>query len=408
MVKKIVIVSSGQPSANPRAVKEAILFSEKKIDVTFIFCPLSPWADAFDQSLFKDHPTIKWISAGYHPQTNKVGYLYARLRKKCWELIRALVGGGGEINIKASVLFSQELEKEALQQRADLYIGHNLGSIEAVYKAAKKYKAKAGFDAEDFHRGEVSENDVRQMQIAVIEDTFFPLMDYCTVASPMIGNAYKELFPAKTFLVINNVFSIKYLKKDQLPRKSNRLELFWFSQFIGPARGLETVVKALHACEDLDIRITLLGNVSESYKEIILNELRDRDKVVFLPAISPDAVFETAAKYDVGLGAEVPITANRDFCLTNKVFTYLLAGNSLILSDSNAQQKFLQEYSDIGLIYASENVEELASVFRKLYNDRLYLEKMKYNAKALACTKMNWEMEGEKLYKHLTKLLTWN
>ncbi|MEJ7610055.1 MAG: hypothetical protein WKF88_02635 [Ferruginibacter sp.] len=143
--KRIVIISSGQPSANPRAVKEALALHKEGYAVKFIYCPLSPWADRFDEKLFSVHPGITWIRVGYHPLKQKWSYRFARLRKK----ILALAGRSA----RNYALFSQELKNEACKHKADLYIGHNLGAIEATVTAAGKFNGKAGFDAEDFHRG---------------------------------------------------------------------------------------------------------------------------------------------------------------------------------------------------------------------------------------------------------------
>ena len=390
-----MLISSGQPSANPRAVKEALLLSQKNFDVTFIYCPLSPWADEFDKQLFAENASITWISTGYHPLKNKIGYLFARLRKKYWEFIKKYAQNKFDNNIKSSVLFSQELLQEALKHKADLYIGHNLGAIAAVVKAAKKYKAKAGFDAEDFHRGEFRDVDIQKKITASIENKYFPLLDYCTVASPLIGEAYKRIFPDKAFTVINNVFSKKYLREGKSIIEKKSMDLFWFSQFIGPKRGLETVLLALNECKDLEIKLHLLGNINETYKTFILETVNDKTKIIFLPPTSSEEIFTIGSQFDIGLATELPETPNREYCLTNKIFTYLLSGNAILFSDTKAQSKFFNSYSGSGLLYESENVFELAAKFKQLYNDRLLLHKMKENALALAQNELNWEKEGE-------------
>ncbi len=405
---KIVIISSGQPSANPRAVKEAILLSQNNFEVTFIYCLLSPWADAFDKKLFADNASIKWIAAGYHPINNKPGFWFARLRKKCWQLISKYAQNKFGSNIKSSVLFSQELLKEALKHKADLYIGHNLGAIAAVVKAAKKYKAKAGFDAEDFHRGEFRDVDIQKKITASIENKYFPLMDYCTVASPLIGEAYKRIFPDQIFTEINNVFSKKYLKKGKSITEKKSMDLFWFSQFIGPKRDLETVLLALNECKDLDIKLHLLGNINESYKTFMLETVNDKTKILFLSPTSSEEIFTIGSQFDIGLATELPETLNREFCLTNKIFTYLLSGNAILFSDTKAQSKFLHNYSGIGLLYQSENVFELVSVFKKLYYDRSLLNTLKENALALAQNELNWENEGETFIKLVKSTLSNN
>ena len=397
VIKNICIITSGQPSANPRAVKEALLLSKKGFKVKVIYCLLSPWADEFDKKLFKENPSIIWIATGYHPIKNKVGYWYARLRKKGWQMLGKFIQNKFDSNIKSSVLFYQELLKESLKHKADLYIGHNLGALAVVAKVAKKYKARAGFDAEDFHRGESSKIDKQNKVTESIENRYFPLMDYCTVASPLIGEAYKKIFPAQSFTVINNVFSKKYLKDGNAgtDKEDITLNLFWFSQFIGPKRGLEIVILALQKCKNFNIKLHLLGNIDETYKNLLLEILDDKTKIEFVSPVPPEKIFKIASQYDVGLATEIPHTDNRDFCLTNKIFTYLISGNALIISNTQAQTNFIKKHPNIGMLYNFDSIEELSGLFKSLCNDHKKLNDMKANALLLAKSTMNWEYEGE-------------
>jgi hypothetical protein len=86
---------------------------------------------------------------------------------------------------------------------------------------------------------------------------------------------------------------------------------------------------------------------------------------------------------------------NRDICLTNKIFTYLLAGNAIIFSETSAQKKFNIE-NNVGNIYKHDNIEELVKCIN-FYRDSKNLETHKAHNKHLAETKFNWELESIKL-----------
>ena len=49
-------------------------------------------------------------------------------------------------------------------------------------------------------------------------------------------------------------------------------------------------------------------------------------RIHLLPIESPERMERLAAQYDVGLVAETGHSQNRAICLTNKVFSFLLAG----------------------------------------------------------------------------------
>ena len=393
MKYKVTIVSSGQPSANPRAVKEAITLAENNYNVTFIYCPLSPWADEYDKILFEENKSIKWVCAGYHQQNQKWNYYFARVRKKIWEKLSIILKNKLNANSKATILFFQELKAKALRSKADLYIAHNLGAIGPVSIAAQKYNAKCGFDAEDFHRGE---SRIVNKNTSDIENKYFPLMDYITSASPLIGETYKLLFPKINFQTINNTFSLKFLQEKLDCNKNEELNLFWFSQFIGPNRGIEDFIFAINICTDIKIKLNLMGNISVTFEKEITDLINNKESINFIKPGAPSETFFNAQKYDIGIASETGFSTNNDIALSNKLFTYLLSGNVILFSNTKAQEKFHKENEGISFLYQSGDINEIVNILKKLYADKVLLNSMKLKSLELAKSTMNWEFESKK------------
>lgn len=400
--KKIVIITSGQPSANPRAVKEAIALSEEGYLVSVIYAPLSPWADEFDRALFLLQKKIQWIRAGYHPLQNSKKYKLVRLRRKIneWMFRHLKISGNSAEN--AYVLYAQELIRTARYIKADLYIAHNLGALPAAVKAAHKWNTSAVFDAEDYHRGESPEESLQHILAVKIEDRYIPRLKYLTAASPLIAEAYRHHYPGKKVEVINNVFSLKFLAAGERIKK-NGLSLFWFSQTIGKERGLEDICKALGLLNNENIKLYLLGQCSDEIKNYLkgfmVHHPDPNKNIIFLPPCHPDEIFEIAAQFDIGLALEQHISLNREFCLTNKIFTYLLAGNIIIATDTKAQKKFIAENEGIGFIYEAGNIEQLTGVINTLYSNPDIIIDNRNNILALAKGKFNFETESIQLKK---------
>src|SRR5262245_42551851 len=59
--------------------------------------------------------------------------------------------------------------------------------------------------------------------------------------------------------------------------------------------------------------------------------------VVHAPPASPDAMVDLARGFDVGLALEQASPRNRQLCLTNKAFTYILAGVPVAMTDTPGQ-----------------------------------------------------------------------
>jgi glycosyltransferase involved in cell wall biosynthesis len=409
LTRRVILVTSGQPSANPRLVKEAVTLEKVGYKVTVIYVPISPWADRFDKLLFQQYPQINFIRVGFHPKQQRILYKWARLRRKANLLISNFLGDTFNNRDFSTILFGQELFEKAKELKADLYIAHNLGALPAAVKAARFHKAKVGFDAEDFHRGEFIKDSIDKKQTEFIENKYFPFVNYLSVASPLISKAYKQIFFELSPVVINNVFPLSKLQALVTKSKTPGLHLFWFSQTIGKTRGLECVIEAIGLIRDLSIHFTMLGNASYDMKKHILQIASKagvkHETIHFLAPVPEDELFEIASKFDVGLASEVPYCLNREYCLTNKIFTYLIAGNALALSDTKAQKQFLEEHPNIGMIYKYDDPASLAVVLSLYAENRDVLASHQKNARDLAEKKLNWEMESKKLLEVVQAVL---
>ncbi|MBS1917772.1 MAG: glycosyltransferase family 4 protein [Bacteroidetes bacterium] len=403
---KITIVTSGQPSSNPRAVKEAIALSKAGHQVIVIYNFWVVWADKGDAQIVKEYPDIKWIRVGGHPDSNKSRFLFTRIRSKIFNLFSKILPQNVFLQQRSIARCYHELKTAALKSKADLYIAHNLGALAPAAKAAKKNSSKYAFDAEDYHRGETTNTFLCQ-RAKLIEDAYIPGAGYISAASPLIAKKYAALYPATNPVVINNVFSKKHLATGV--KKFNHgdvLKLFWFSQTVGADRGLEEAIKAISTINKASVQLTILGN---SPKEIKLHfekiaGANNGNRLIFLNPVQPEEIFAIAQQHHVGLALENAHTPNRNICLTNKIFTYLISGLAIIATDTEAQKDFLHTYTDIGETYPRGDAQSLAEVICRYIEDPGLLLKHRQTALNLASEKMNWETEQNYLLSAVAKL----
>ncbi len=397
MTNKVLFVTSGQPSLNPRLVKEADALADADYQVTVLYSYWNAWGDVFTRQLLLPK---KWnaICVGGHPTETPLVYFLSRLIHKLakWIFIGLRLNFLAEPAAARSTWF---LIKEAKKHPADLYIGHNLGALPAIVKAAKKHAAKCGFDAEDFHRNEVSD-DINSFNFKItkyLEDKYLTGVNYITASSPLIAEAYQQLYPGKNPVTILNVFPKNKSLKQRNINNSGPVKIFWFSQTLGTNRGIEDVAAALTFLNSENFELHLLGHIENAAKqEFIDNVLPGIENVYFHDPILPDEIIDFAAGFDIGLASEQTIPLNRDICLTNKLFTYLQAGLAILASDTTAQKKFIAENPDVGEIYYTTNPQSLIAV---LSNYHLNRESLLNACKASLRTgleKLNWENESQK------------
>jgi hypothetical protein len=396
---RVVIITSGQPAGNPRMTKEAIALQQAGYIVTVIFCSMSPWGDKFDKELIHQNPQINWIRVGAHPKENPINYLFVRFRKKFWEKFYLIFGNRFHSALKSSVLYSQDLVKETKKHKADLYIGHNLGAIYAVVKVAQNNSAKACFDFEDFHRGEDQLESGHFKKIKIIEDQFVNQLNFAYTASCLISHAYSQLYPNLSFKTINNCFPLKYQSTKKIDFETP-IKLFWFSQFIGKKRGIEQIIEAIGLLKDYEVNLTLLGNINEvekDYFKLIIeqNEI-DESKIIFMDAVEEKRIFDIASEHHIGFASETGKDFNNNIALSNKIFTYLLAGNAILFSETDAQRQFFESNSNIGFLYSQGNSKELANLILKYILEPEILLNHRINSFNLS-KYLNWDLESEKL-----------
>ena len=399
-MKKIVLVTVGQPSVNPRIVKEADAFAGAGHEVTVIYSYVIKWASDADKVLFQK---VKWhyIEAGGSPKNKTALYFYTKLRNRAAMYIGQILKTHKHfIAERIQARAYDELLDTAKKIKADWYIGHNLGALPVAVKAAKFHGAKAGFDFEDYHRGESDERDKTILnRITCLEEKYIPALNYYSTSSKMITDDTQRNFPgfAGSVITLRNCFPLSQQPPFRIKESADHtLHLFWFSQTIGLNRGLEVFIDALKFLKDPAIQLTLAGRCDENMEEYIkTNASEILPQIHFAGIVQPEELPAFAAQFDVGLAIELSEPYNRDICLTNKVFTYLTAGNAIILSQTKMQAAFNDEYK-VGESFPVGDVKGLVACIQ-FYRDAEMLNKQRLHNYALAKEALNWEKESEKL-----------
>ena len=145
----------------------------------------------------------------------------------------------------------------------------------------------------------------------------------------------------------------------------------------------------------------MLGNVSQQNKEYfqtlaITNGLL-LDQIKFLNPVREDELVKIAADHHLGMASEVQHVPNRDLCLTNKIFIYLLAGNAIVFSETKAQKQFLEEHKNIGSMYKQGDAQELKNIINSYLNNGDLLYQHRSESFRTATAVLNWEKESQKL-----------
>jgi glycosyltransferase involved in cell wall biosynthesis len=131
----------------------------------------------------------------------------------------------------------------------------------------------------------------------------------------------------------------------------------------------------------------------------IAAEVCAADRLHVLPPAAPSEMVRLAAVYDLGLVGETGHTQNRCLALTNKQFTYFLAGIPAVMTDIPAHRVFTVDgrVGDAARLYPVDAPAGLADALDMLLDDPEALASARTAAWKLGQERFNWDVEQENL-----------
>jgi hypothetical protein len=297
--------------------------------------------------------------------------------------------------VRAYTRLHSELVRAILAEPADLVYGGTAGALAATAEAARRMGVPYALDLEDFHSGEEagpSSAGLADALAARIEGAVLGHAAFLTAAGPALAEAYTSAYGVRP-VPINNTFPLPRKPPTLAAEPGPGLRLYWFSQTIGPGRGLEDVVRAM-GLAGIAGELHLRGRAIAGYMTALCRlgeETAPRLKIVHLEPAAPDAMIELCGGYDVGLALEQGHVPNRALCLTNKALTYLLAGLAVVLTDTRGQRPLAHDLGEGAILYAPGDVPALAVGLRRWADDRMALARAKVASWTAANRRWHWD-----------------
>lgn len=394
MAHSVCLVTPGNLASNPRLLKEASALHGAGYQVTTVICAQAGALGEFDDVLARRAPwqvrrASRLATERYRGTISRsVGRLMESAGLRVPMTMAASAYGG----------LVRTLHAAMADIRAGLYIAHYVAALPAAAAAAERERALLGFDAEDFHSGEGSdsvEDAFRMRMVERVERLTLPRCAHLTAASPLIAKAYGVKYGVSPTTVLN-VFPLDMAPPSPVVVSDGPLRAYWFSQTIGLDRGLQTFLQAM-ARARAEVTLDVRGDDRWGHGDKLIataRELGIDHRVKLLPMAPPSEMVRLAAQYDLGLSLEGDVTENRRICLTNKIFTYLLAGVPVLMSDTPAQRLLAPELGTAARLVSLAHPDAMAAVI-----DELAIASRRCEAKAVAWQlgheRYNWGVEKD-------------
>lgn len=396
---RVCIVTAAQIGSNPRVVKEAQALHEAGFLVTVVALRTLDSVEPRDRSILQ--------GARWHCERIDLRSRWRRLPARLahsgfragahwvpWPPLRDL----------AFSELTPALAMAAVRTPADLYIAHYPAALPAAAYAARRHGARHAFDAEDFHPGDLpseTRHDAARGHLDALERRHLPGCAHITAASPGIADAYARAYGLAKPRVVLNTFPLAQAPTGATARGSAvpGPSVYWFSQTIGPDRGLEGAVRAIGMARTRP-HLYLRGTPANGFVERlqgIASDVGAADRLHVLAPEAPHQMERLAAEYDIGLVAETGVTLNRRIALTNKVFTYLLAGVPPLMSDIAAHRALSTEAGLDDWLFRAGDASALADRLDALLGHPARLQEARSRAYRLGRERYHWEIDGRVL-----------
>lgn len=395
---RICLITPHHVSFQPRTLREADALQGAGHEVRVVSRQTDPLLKEYDEGLMRTRnwrlDTIDLCRNG----RSRGAWLLESLRS---EASRKLFKVGLETETIALTGYLKGLDRLktfASRERADWFIAHTQAALPVAVAAARRWNAKIGFDCEDLLIGRGT--DPLEI-VRLIESKYISFCNYVSVPSEQIAHRISKDYEIDTPLILYNTLPL-YLAAMLVPPREramrSRLRLYWFGQTLGPGRGIEEAVIALGLLMG-DAELHLRGQVSKKY-HVALEDLARKHgvagKVTYHPLVGPDDLIQTLGQFDVGLALESPENPSTSQTVSNKLFSYLLAGLAIAATDTPGQREVLEKIPSAGFLYPAGNPKVLAERLRRWIDNPESLRFAQQAAWDAARARFCWDIEKEK------------
>lgn len=409
MKKKIVILTQSHLCRNPRVVKEANTLAEAGFDVSIL--TTFTFADLLEEDRQLIHPRVELrgvvnMIAG---QASKLYHLTGRLERRLageavarlkWQTARAL-----------GYHYAQNL-RAALREQADLYLCHQEASTVIGVELLKRGR-RVGFDFEDWYSHDLLPEANRTRPLRLLEEVEkYALRNaqLCYTTSHAMAKAMAGFAGSNKPRVLLNVFpwaERQWMDNQNKDRNDfDRPSLHWYSQTIGPGRGLEWIVEALNDV-DTPVQLHLRGNLFGNFAQDLQSRLKEGKghSLHFHPLVPHRELLSRIAEHDLGLATEEYTPPSRNLTITNKILQYLLAGIPVLATDTEGQKEVAAEAQDAVLMFKGRDKESFIKAVNQFVANKDQMIQARSRALELAKSRFSWEVEAPKLVSWVEEVL---
>jgi glycosyltransferase involved in cell wall biosynthesis len=399
-MQTICIITHAHLCRNPRVLKEAKTLWESGYNVIILTNIYSKLLLSEDRRLIEE--TGIEIEVVTDLSKNTFSSIIARIIKKvATKLVKHF-----NMNIAHALGYSIGNYLSACKNiNADLFICHQELPSYIGYRLLKK-GYKVAFDFEDWYSEDLLPAARKERPIKLLSKVEKFALNYGVFSVTTSDCLARQL--AHTYhssQLPETIYNVFHLREDLLSINKvydGTIKLFWFSQTIGPGRGLEQFIDNMNKLK-YPLQLHLLGNIDQEYKKLLTESVASFHNIYFHSLVQSELLPDKIAQFDIGLALEERTPPSRNFTVTNKFFQYIQSGIPVIASATEGQKEVFSSYEPGVLLESNWSEKQL---IEWLCNRNLLIEA---RSRAVAAAyDYCWDKEKTKLIRLVKKAVKSN
>jgi len=294
-----------------------------------------------------------------------------------------------------------------LLHKYDLLVSNDLDTLLPNFLVSKLKRNLLVYDSHEYFTGvpEIQHRPFVKLVWKSIEKIIFPHLVNIITVSDSIALQYEREYGIRPVTIRNcsrKTDGIIPYSRGKLGIDPDHFLIIMQGAGINVDRGGEELVEAVSMTENVSLLIVGSGLMLSALKNKV-SELNISDRVRFVPKVPWEELIRYTKSVDVGLSLDKNTNMNYQFSLPNKLFDYMSAGIPVIASDLPEVKNILMEYN-CGMIIPAVTPKIISDAITELKNNKVKLAVLKKNARE-ASTKINWEIESEKVKEFYSRVL---
>lgn len=399
----VTLLTGSHLCHNPRVFKEAAALADAGLEVLVLGAWFDEELKQRDRDLLRTQPFAfrAVLDATGSSAAARAARLAHRLHARAGRLARSYLG----LELASQLGYAVgALQRAARRIPADLFIAHSEAGLAAAAELARAGR-RIGVDMEDWFSEDLLPaarigRPLRKLR--AFERLVLRSAAHRTCPSRAMSEALAAEYDCPPPLVVYNAFPLaerEALTGQRLDRRDLSVpSLHWYSQTLGPGRGLEDLLQALPRVTR-PLQVHLRGRPAPGFGAWLRGRLPAEwsARVFVHELVSNHELLQRIAEHDIGFGGEMTFCRSRDLTVTNKMLHYLCGGLAVLASDTAGQKEVARLAPGAVSLYPGGDGAALAAAIDALLERPERLRAAKAAALRAAEQTFSWERQAPAL-----------